>query len=77
MRGVSGVERAREVPGITGATIAIQPGEAVRALPEGASYLGFLFARGETPIEVEEALRAAFAQIRFDLSPLLAVSGPA
>ena len=31
------------------------------ALPEGDRYLGFLFARGDTPAEVERSLRAAHA----------------
>ena len=31
----------------------------VRPLPEGDRYLGFLFARADTPDEVESALREA------------------
>ena len=45
-------------------------------LPEGDSYLGFIFARGETPDEVEAALRAAHACLRFEIVaeiPLAAV----
>ncbi len=34
-------------------------------LPEGASYLGFIFAHGETPADVEQALRAAHARLTF------------
>jgi biotin carboxylase len=71
LRGVHGVERAGEVPGIEGVTLSIQPGEAIHALPEGASYLGFIFARASTPAEVEVALRAAHAELSFDLAPLL------
>ena len=40
-------------------------------LPEGDSYLGFIFARGETPAEVEAALRAAHGCLRFTIEPLL------
>ena len=36
-------------------------------LPEGAGYLGFIFARGETPAAVEAALREAHAALRFDM----------
>jgi hypothetical protein len=36
-------------------------------LPEGASYLGFIFARGTTPQEVEGAIRQAHACLRFDI----------
>src|SRR5262249_20968660 len=57
LRGVTGVDEARAVPGIDGVTIARAPGDAVRALPEGASYLGFIFAHGTTPDEVESSLR--------------------
>jgi hypothetical protein len=43
----------------------------VRALPEGASYLGFVFAHGDTPDQVEAALRASHAELRFEWAPLL------
>jgi hypothetical protein len=35
----------------------------VRALPEADRYLGFLFARGETPEQVERTLRTAHGQL--------------
>ena len=34
-------------------------------LPEGASYLGFIFARGDHPAIVERVLREAHARLRF------------
>ena len=34
-------------------------GERVTPLPEGDRYLGFIFARGETPADVERSLRQA------------------
>ena len=71
LRNVQGVQAARAVPGVESVTVAIKPGESIRALPEGASYLGFIFARGTTPDDVEQALRASFAELRFELSPLL------
>ena len=71
LKRVSGVEEASRVPGVDGVTVAIQPGEAIRALPEGASYLGFIFAHGETPATVEAALREAHGKIRFEWAPLL------
>lgn len=73
LRKVTGVEEARAVPGVDDVTVAIQPGDAIRALPEGASYLGFTFARGATPEAVERSLREAFGRLRFELSPLLGV----
>jgi biotin carboxylase len=71
LRKVEGLEAARAVPGIDGVEITARTGEAVRALPEGASYLGFVFAHAETPAEVEAALRQAHARLRFDFAPLL------
>ena len=38
-------------------------------LPEGDSYLGFIFARGETPEQVEAALREAHSRLRFQIQP--------
>lgn len=73
LRGVTGLDQARAVPGVEGVTVALERGEAIRALPEGASYLGFIFARGATPAAVERALRDSFASLCFDLAPLLAV----
>ena len=46
-------------------------------LPEGASYLGFAFARGETPAEVEAALREAGGRIEAVVMPRLPVSAAA
>ena len=36
-------------------------------LPEGNQYLGFIFARSETPAEVENSLREAHARMDFDI----------
>jgi hypothetical protein len=36
-------------------------------LPEGTSYLGFIFARGNSPVEVEAAIRRAYALLKFDI----------
>jgi biotin carboxylase len=65
--GVTGREAALAVPGITGLEIAIPPGRSVVALPEGSRYLGFLFARGEDPAEVERALRNAHAHLTVEI----------
>ena len=60
---VRGQDEALAVPGVTGLEISIARGRPVRPLPEGDRYLGFLFARGETPEEVEEALRTAHGRL--------------
>ena len=46
------------MPGVVGLEITIPPGRPVVPLPEGDRYLGFLFARADTPAAVEAALRA-------------------
>jgi hypothetical protein len=51
--------------------VTARAGEVVVPLPEGAAYLGFLFARGDTPAAVEQALRDAHARLSFDIAPLL------
>ena len=38
-------------------------------LPEGWQYLGFIFARAETPEAVEQALREAHGRLTFDIDP--------
>jgi biotin carboxylase len=60
---VEGIEAARDVPGIVGVELTLRLGRPVVPLPEGDRYLGFVFARGETPADVEAALRAAADQL--------------
>ena len=36
-------------------------------MPEGSEYLGFIFATGEAPEDVEASLRAAHALLRIDI----------
>jgi hypothetical protein len=67
--GVSGVAQARAVPGVTGIDIAVTPGTLLLPVPEGAAYLGFLFARASSPAAAEEALRQAHGQLRFHIRP--------
>ena len=63
LEAVDGQDRARGVPGITGLDISVAPGRRIRPLPEGDRYLGFLFAKAETPDEVETSLRRAYCQL--------------
>ena len=67
LRAVSGVAAAEAVPLIESVTMTMRPGSKVVPLPEGSEYLGFIFARGETPAAVEAALRAAHAALRFEI----------
>lgn len=71
--GVDGVERALATPGIEDVVITAKPAEKLVPLPEGASYPGFIFARGPSPAYVEDALRQAHAKLRFEISAALPV----
>jgi biotin carboxylase len=71
---VRGVEAAKALPLIEDVAITAHLREELVALPEGASYLGFAFARGETPEAVEAALRAAGARIEPVVIPKLQVT---
>jgi formate-dependent phosphoribosylglycinamide formyltransferase (GAR transformylase) len=65
LREVRGIERARAVPLVVEVAITAHPGQQLVPLPEGARYPGFIFARGETPAEVEAALREAQRRLEF------------
>ncbi len=72
-RRVLGVEAARAVPGVEDVRITAKPDQRLVPLPEGASYLGFVFARAATPEEAEQAVRLAHDQLRFDIDPAIEV----
>jgi biotin carboxylase len=72
--GVQGVEEAVSVAFIDSVEVTAKLRQRLIPLPEGASYLGFIFASAETPEQVEAALRQAHARLRFKISadiPLL------
>jgi hypothetical protein len=64
-RGVEGEEAARRVPHVTDVRITAKRDASLVPLPEGRSYLGFIFARARKAVEVDRALRSAHAQLRF------------
>jgi hypothetical protein len=74
--GVDGIEDAENVAGVTEIRITARLKDYVAAWPEGASYLGFIFARGDSAARVEAALRAAHAKLGFRFSPRLPVENP-
>jgi hypothetical protein len=74
---VEGEEEARATAGITELQITARVHDYLAAWPEGASYLGFLFARGATAEEAEGALRRAHEKLRFTMGERLAVEHPA
>ncbi|HMD48063.1 MAG TPA: ATP-grasp domain-containing protein [Bryobacteraceae bacterium] len=70
---VDGVEEARGVANIEDVAITAKPGQKLVPLPEGNSYLGFIFARAATPSAAEEALRTAHEKLRFEIAAALPV----
>jgi biotin carboxylase len=68
LRAVEGKADALAVPGVTGLTVTIPPGQRVRPLPDGDRYLGFIFASGATPADVEQALTNAVGRLRVIIS---------
>jgi biotin carboxylase len=73
-RRVEGVEYAMQVKGVDDVQITAKPDQQLLMLPEGASYLGFIFARAATAAEAERAVRAAHAKLRFTIDPLLPIA---
>ena len=72
-RGVDGVEEARAVPGVKEIQITAKPDTMLVPLPEGKSYLGFVFARGGDADAVDRALRDAHARLQFAIDRDVAV----
>lgn len=71
--GVGGVLEAEQVEGIEAVEITAKLRQKLVPLPEGASYLGFIFARGDSPEFVERALREAHSKLKFEISADLPV----
>jgi biotin carboxylase len=66
---VAGVDAARAVAGVEEVTITAPLRQTLTPLPEGDSYLGFIFAHGATPGAVERALRTAHGCLHFTVQP--------
>jgi biotin carboxylase len=64
-RGVTGIDDASVVRGVDEVIVTARPDQLLVPLPEGASYLGFVFAHGLTAQAVERSLREAHARLRF------------
>jgi biotin carboxylase len=69
LRQVTGIAEAQAVVGIESIEITAAINNPITALPEGESYLGFIFARGTTPAYVESSLRTAHAKLTFHIMP--------
>ena len=73
--GVEGEGDACEVPNVEDVIITAKEGQQILPLPEGSSYLGFIFARGESPDLVEQALGKAHTCLKFKIATALPVVG--
>jgi biotin carboxylase len=68
LQAVRGRERSAAVAGVEEVAITAHIGQELVPLPEGWQYLGFIFARADTPDTVEKALREAHAHLHFDIA---------
>jgi hypothetical protein len=73
LRRVSGLDEARRVTGIEDVRITAKSDQILVPLPEGASYLGFIFARGASARDADRALRSAHRRVEFTIDPELPV----
>lgn len=70
---VLGLEDARSTPGIEDIVITAKQGQKLVPLPEGASYLGFIFGAADSSDAVEKAIRGAHSKLRFEMLEALPV----
>jgi biotin carboxylase len=73
--GVEGIEGAAQTADVEQVVITAKEGQRILPLPEGSSYLGFIFARAQSPERVEQALRVAHACLQFEIATALPVVG--
>ena len=66
---VRGLDEAKMVSGIEDVTISAHLGQRLVPLPEGSRYLGFIFARADSPQTVEAALRESHSRLGFVMEP--------
>lgn len=73
LRRVEGIMAAQQVEGIHELVLSVREGHRLVPLPEGASYLGFMYALADSPEQVERALREAHAKINVVVVPLFEI----
>lgn len=67
--------QAQRVPFISDMSIEVRDGYELIPLPEGSSYLGFIFAEAPTVKEAEQALRDAHDCLNIVIAPLWKING--
>jgi len=75
LKRVEGLLEAQRVPYIKELSIEVRDGYELIPLPEGNSYLGFIFAEAVTTKDVEQALRDAHACLNIVIAPLWKIGG--
>jgi biotin carboxylase len=70
---VTGLDEARTVPGVDEVVITAKVDQRLLPVPEGATYLGFIFARAERPDDAVWALRAAHQRLEFEIESSIPV----
>jgi formate-dependent phosphoribosylglycinamide formyltransferase (GAR transformylase) len=73
LKRVTGDDAARRVRGVTEVIVTAKTDQLLEPLPEAGSYLGFVFARADTPGAAERAVREAHAALAFEIEPPIAV----
>jgi len=73
LKEVKGEAVARQISRIEDIVISAKLQQKLVPWPEGSSYLGFIFARGPSPAEVETALRQAHSKLEFVITPALPI----
>lgn len=75
LKRVEGLLEAQRIPFISELSIEVRDGYELVPLPEGNSYLGFIFAEAPTVEETEKALRDAHACLNIVIAPLWTIGG--
>jgi len=75
LKRVEGLLNAQRIPYINDVTIEVREGYELTPLPEGNSYLGFIFSEAPTVEEAEKALRDAHDCLNVVIAPLWKISG--
>jgi biotin carboxylase len=73
---VTGADEAKQVLHVTDVQITARLHDEILAWPEGSSYLGFIFAKAESPAAAEHALREAHSKLHFQIRQTLPVEHP-
>ena len=75
LKRVEGLLEAQRVPYINELSIEVREGYELVPLPEGNSYLGFIFAEAPSTNEAEQALRKALDCLNIVVAPLWKIGG--